>query len=116
VIYVNRLLTEAIDRILELSDTPPVIILQGDHGPGAHLDWEIPSDLVVRERYSILNAYLVPEETRSLLYPEITPVNSFRALFDGTFGADLPLLEDRVYFTPEAALYRFLDVTEISSP
>lgn len=114
--YLDRLLTVAIDEILQRSDTPPIMIIQGDHGPGAHLDWDTMTEPVVHERYSILNAYLFPDDSRALLYPSITPVNSLRVLFRGHFGAELPLLEDRVYFSQGGALYRFVDATGIAGP
>jgi hypothetical protein len=37
--YINRLLLEIVPTILRNSKRPPVIILQGDHGPGSKLDW-----------------------------------------------------------------------------
>jgi hypothetical protein len=42
----------------------------------------------------ILNAYFLPGEGAAGLYPSITPVNTFRLIFDVYFGADLELLED----------------------
>jgi hypothetical protein len=59
-------------------------------------------------RMSILNAYYVNEETKKDLYETITPVNSFRIIFNHYFGTNYPLLEDLSYhaygeaeFTPE---------------
>jgi len=114
--YLNQLLMTAIDEILQKSDTTPIIILQGDHGPGAYLDWNTMDERSVYERFSMLNAYLFPEDSQDLLYPGITPVNSFRALFAGHFGAETPLLEDRVYFSEGGSLYRFVDATDVGVP
>lgn len=116
VTYINRLLMDAIDEVLDRSETRPIIILQGDHGPGAYLDWNAMDERSICERFGILNAYLFPEGSRELLYPSISPVNSFRALFAGDFGAETPLLEDRIYSTEGGSLYRFVDVTDIASP
>ena len=33
------------------------------------------------------------------LYPTITPVNSFRMIFNGYFGQNLPLLEDVSFYS-----------------
>ena len=46
----------------------------------------------------ILDAYYVSDEARADLYPEITPVNSFRVLFNHYFDADYPYLEDLSYY------------------
>jgi hypothetical protein len=46
----------------------------------------VPSDLGRLERMLILNAYYLPEACRQTLYPETTPVNSFRAVFDACLG------------------------------
>jgi hypothetical protein len=65
-----------------------VIILQGDHGSPRAKGWEM----------TILNAYYLPDaQGRSRLYPSISPVNSFRVIFNAYFGADLPLLPDKAY-------------------
>jgi hypothetical protein len=35
-----------------------------------------------------------------ILYPSISPVNSFRVVLDSYFAQNLPLLEDQSYFGP----------------
>jgi hypothetical protein len=110
-IYINSLLIEAIQEILAESDRPPVIIVQGDHGPGAYFAWESLENTQLEERMGILNAYYFPGGDRGLLYPTITPVNSFRVLLNRYFGFDLPLLEDRSYFSPWSEPYDFVDIT-----
>ncbi len=111
VTFINSQVEKTVDRILALSKTPPVIILQGDHGSGTQLIWESPERSNVKERFSILNAYYFPGGDNGLLYPTITPVNTFRVLMNRFFNASLPLLEDRSYFATWTRPYDFTDVT-----
>jgi hypothetical protein len=63
-----------------------------------------------------LNAIHLPTGETGL-YPGITPVNTFRVVFNQVFGAELPLLEDRVLFSQYSRPYDFQDVTDsIDSP
>lgn len=110
--FINQKLKEAINSILDRSATPPVIIIQGDHGPGAHYDMLKLNDSCLTERYSILNAYYFPDGDYELLYSEITPVNSFRVVLNQYFGADLDLLADKSYFAGWLSPYLFTDVTD----
>jgi hypothetical protein len=43
----------------------------------------------------ILNAYLVPDAMRRKLRPDMSPVNSFRLLFDECFGEHFDLLPEK---------------------
>jgi hypothetical protein len=100
--YVTSRAHEVIQSILSTSDIPPVIILQADHGPGLGMGQP--------ERTAILNAILIREDCRSMLYPSITPVNTFRVVFNCYFDAELPLVEDEVYWSkwPRESAYEFL--------
>jgi hypothetical protein len=95
--FVNTKLLEMIDTILAESETPPIIILQGDHGP-----WLQPDP----QRFFILNAYYLPDN-KTELYPTISPVNSFRVVFNDYFGANYDMLKDTTYFSPVPKLYNF---------
>lgn len=86
--FVNRKIREAVDAILEQSERPPVIVIQADHGPG---------EFSRSVSFGILNAYYLPGYPRTALYPSITPVNSFRVIFNAYFDTDYALLPDRVY-------------------
>lgn len=87
--YLNQRILSIIKQILQNSDTPPVIIIQGDHG--SHRTGLKDGDT------PILNAYYLPGNGKDKLYPTISPVNSFRLVLDTYLGADLPLLPDKTY-------------------
>ena len=101
VAFVNHRVLQAVKAILEASTVEPIIILQGDHGA---------TGVTSEDRMKILNAYYLPEGGGEEIYPEISPVNTFRVVFNRYFGGDLPLLEDRSYFSPVERLFRFEEV------
>ena len=98
VAYVNQRMIPMLKAIIANSEVPPVIIVQGDHGPNSFTH---------HDRMSILNAYYLPGSDQKLLYDTISPVNSFRVVFDTHFGGNYPLLEDRSYFTISREPYEF---------
>lgn len=109
--YVNRKLERVIDSLLANSPAPPVIIIQGDHGPGSQLVWDSPGQTCLWERTPILNAYYLPGEGGRTLYPSISPVNSFRVVLNTYFSAGLPLLPDNTYFTSHDLERQVIDIT-----
>ena len=121
----NRLVEECIDRLIAESDVPPVIILQSDEGPypdfAEGFTWTETegSDLDLRVKSGILSCYYLPGVDAGILYPSITPVNSFRVVFNLYFGTNLELLPDKYYYWYPGQPYRFIDVTDrlnISTP
>lgn len=110
--YLNTQLQTTIRRIIADSPRPPVIIVQGDHGPELGLSFESLNETNVKQRYSILNAYLFPNGGNANLYDSITPVNSFRVLFNHYFGTSYPLLEDKSYYTSSRMVYDFEPIPE----
>jgi len=120
-IFANSKVKALIDELLSSSEVPPIIILQADEGPlplRYELDednfrWEEATEAELREKMGILNAYYLPDVDTSVLYPSITPVNSFRVVFNLYFGADFELLEDKSYvFHSGRYPYKFIDVTD----
>lgn len=93
--YLNTRVKAVVDAILAESDTPPVIILQGDHG--APRTWEIKGDT------AILNAYYFPQQVSEQLYATISPVNTFRIVFNQYFNGQFALLADRSYRLDKAS-------------
>lgn len=84
-IYISSRMMEIVPKIIANSSTPPIIVIQGDHGP------TVASR--PRSRMSNLNVYFLPGATTSL-YSTITPVNTFRVIFNQYFGQSLQYLDD----------------------
>jgi hypothetical protein len=57
----------------------------------------------------ILNAYYFPGGNDDL-YPTITPVNTFRLIFNKYFDQDYPLLEDKALYSAYDIPYNYVEV------
>jgi hypothetical protein len=98
--YLNNRILSIVQQIIANSDTPPVIILQGDHG--SHRTGLEAGDT------PILNAYYLPGDAAGALYPTISPVNSFRVVFNAYLDAKMPLLPDESYLSEYVSPYHFI--------
>jgi len=98
VTYLNSRLIPLLGKIISNSSAPPIIILQGDHGG---------LDTSVEDRMAILNAYYLPEAGGWLLYENISPVNTFRLVFNHYFGGTYDLLPDTSYFSVYKYPYQY---------
>jgi len=83
--YLNPQIIEIVRNIIERSDTDPIIILEGEHGPYGLYGT------------SPLIAIYLPGDGRTQLYPTISLVNTFRVIFNAYFGTNFSLLEDHSY-------------------
>lgn len=117
VAYVNSRLEKLVERIIEHSETPPVIVIQADHGSGFIHDFNLyldkpPCDEFLRKQMCIFSALRLPGKGQDKVYDSITPVNTFRVIFNRCFKVEIPLLEDRCYYSNKKTPAVFLDVTE----
>ena len=110
--FVAKNVLDIVDQILATSKTTPIIIFQGDHGSKLKLDQEFLNKTDVNECFPNLNAFLVPPQVRANLYDGITPVNSFRMIFNGLFDDTFAKLPDRSYYSSWTAPFKFIDVTD----
>jgi Sulfatase len=110
--YLNSQVLKTVSAILANSPTPPVIILQGDHGPGLYLDNQSAANTCLYERFSILNAYYLPGKQSVPIPASITPVNTFRLVFNEYFSTRFAQLADKSYFESLARFYTFEDITD----
>jgi hypothetical protein len=67
---------------------------------------------MLKERMSILNAYYLPSGGDKFLYDSISPVNSFRVIFNHYFNAKMGLVPDNLFFSNYEEGYQFIDVTD----
>jgi hypothetical protein len=111
VAYITTRVEQTVNRILSISLTPPIIIIQGDHGPGSHFDSSAASPNDVRERFGILNACYLPENGRGRIGQGITPINTLRAVLDECLGTNLGPIENRSFYSSYAKPYVFVEVT-----
>lgn len=97
-IYISSRMMEIIPRIIANSATPPIIVIQGDHGP------TVASN--PRSRMSIFNAYFLPGAKTSVP-ATITPVNTFRIILNEYFGQKLEVLDDVSFYSDYTDPFNF---------
>jgi hypothetical protein len=107
VTYINQRISAVVDLILRNSPKSPIIVIQGDHGPA-------PFDVIER-RTKNLNAYYFPDNFEGL-YPTITPVNTFRLIFNKYFGQKYPILEDRSLYSAYDVPYNYEEIPNDCKP
>jgi hypothetical protein len=100
VAFANTQLLEIVKAILKKSAAPPVIIIQGDHA--------YPKDPGHRMR--ILNAYYLPGIGRDDIPATITPVNTFRVIFNHYFSSHYDYLPDRSFFSKSEQMLSFQEI------
>ncbi len=116
--FVNKKAKLMIDKIIANSASPPIIIVQGDHGPASLIysdkshGWNNPSQEQLKERTKILSAYYLPGKKNVGLYPSITPVNSFRLIFNAYFKTNFKTLPDKTFYSIYKTPYLFNEITD----
>ncbi|HEX6139966.1 MAG TPA: hypothetical protein VF013_05805 [Candidatus Limnocylindria bacterium] len=121
--WANGRVLQAIDHLLDVpSGQEPIIILQADEGPWPpafsrdqkHFQWLDATPDEIAWKFGILNALYLPgtDAEAAGVTARLSPVNEFRVVFDAFFGADLPLLPDVTYLSPDYDhLYDFVPYT-----
>ena len=110
--YLNQAVLDAVDEILAASEGPVVIVLQSDHGDRKFIDFDEPTSAGVDARSAILNAIYYSDGNYESLYQSVTPVNTFRLIFNHWFGTEYPLLPDRTFFHEPSVSTPFNEVPE----
>lgn len=112
--FINKKVAQVVSLIASNRTRPVCIVIQGDHGSS----FESPQTEreYFRERFSILNAVRLPQETSRFkanqLYDSISSVNTFRVIFNAVFGANLPLLPDRSFYSVRNDPFNWKEVTD----
>lgn len=94
-IFTNKKIIDMVDSLLQRSEVPPVIIIQSDHGQRGTAPHNRSYRMDVgRSWEDIFNGYFLPgaADAYKELHPAMSPVNSFRLVFNTYFHTDFPLL------------------------
>lgn len=102
--FVNQQIMKITDNLLTAEKNRPIIIIQSDEGPRG-----ISGEAALKIHAGILNAYYLPRKGRKYLYPTITPVNTFRVLFNQLFNTSYELLTDDTFILENN---KFINVTD----
>jgi hypothetical protein len=92
VMYANRVITELVEWIKLHNKNNTIIIIEGDHGFR-----DLPPSMD-RFHFPNFNAIYFPDNEYNQFYPQMSPVNTFRIVFNHYFGLNLPLLKDSSIF------------------
>jgi hypothetical protein len=119
--FIDGKLRELVDAILERSSPPPIIVIQGDHGPASawlqfwqrNHRWNTRDPQVYRERLTVLNAIHLSGGEESPFYDGVSLVNTFRLILNHDFGGRLAPLPDESFFSEYDAPYGFSNVTRL---
>lgn len=117
VVYASRIIEDLVTHLQAEGRPAPVILIHSDEGPfpsfKAGVPWQEQPHDRLRIKTAILNAYYLPKGDDGALTDDISPVNTFRVVFNALFGTAFELLPNRVFVSPnDDSLYDFHDVTE----
>ena len=121
IIFANKKLKNMIMEIQKNSGNRAIILLQADEGPYPEkffedhfsFDWRKATNLQMKVKTGILNAYFLPSAGKSPVYPAITPVNTFRLVMNLYFGEQFQLLPDRTFAHEDYQHpYKFFEITD----
>lgn len=110
VAFISKKLKTTITDILARSERPPAIIMHGDHGSRMLMGWKGADNARFSESFPILNSYYLPGVKDAPLYESISPVNTFRVVFNGYFGSNYKLLRDRCFYSTRDKRDKFREI------
>ena len=107
-VFISKKLEQTVKEIIANSKNPPIIIIQSDHGayipeprnpkkPDNYPD-ERASDTSLRAALKNFSAYYLPGKNKRVLPNDMSPVNTFRLVFDQYFGTGYGLLGNKSYY------------------
>jgi hypothetical protein len=110
--WANTRVLQVLDHLLDVPPgQEPIIALEADEGPWPDrfiadqhgFPWLEARPDEIQEKFGILNALHLPgvDPASVGFTDDVSPVNTFRIIFNAAFGTDLPLLENTTYLSPD---------------
>jgi hypothetical protein len=97
-------------RFMNTRKRPSLIVVHGDHGPGSAYSHESLSKTDPRERFPIFMGLQLGPGDRGIS-DDLSPVNTFRLMFNAHFGSTYELLPNRSFYASWKAPYRLVEVS-----
>jgi len=120
--YVNKMLLKSLEKVINNSDNPAIIVIQGDHGPRSAIALKSLNILQLddeenkkglQENFRVLNAIYTPKDISSFNKKNFSIVNTFRILLNEYFGLKLNILEDKSFISTHEDPYNLKEITEL---
>ena len=110
--FTNKKVKQFITKVLDESETPPIIILFSDHGTMLNFDNDVITEDYIFERMSNIMYVYLPDQNYNLLENGFSHINLLRMISNSYLDQKLPYLEQKYYFSDDKKPYRWLDVTD----
>ncbi len=115
----NKKLKAMIDLIFEKSKIEPVIILQADEGPHPiksplpkDNDWKNADKTALEEKFKIFSSIYLPGVDKNLIPRDLSPVNTFRLIFNNYFGGNFEYLPNKTFiFSDQGHIFDYKEIT-----
>ena len=116
-VFLNGKIKSFVDIAVNSRGGNSVIILQSDEGPYPvqyesnkdSFDWTTVDYPLVSQKMAILNAIYFSDGNYEILKNGLSPVNTFRIIFNRFLGQNLPLLPDRYYLGNMSQPYNLIE-------
>ena len=97
--YANSLIKEIVSYIKQHNKRNTIIIIEGDHGFRSFVNgtnWFARTPDSLKNNYFLpnFNAIYFPDSNYSKVYDHISPINTFRIVFDQFYNQNFPMLKD----------------------
>ena len=105
--FINKRIINLVNTILS-QQNESIIIIQGDTGSSILNDPSI--DNHIKKRLSILYAIHVPYTDEKMNYDDISPVNTYRMVFNHYFKTNLEILDNQYYWNDDNQIKDITDM------
>jgi hypothetical protein len=110
--YLNDGISRVAQAIVNRPSRPAIVLIHSDHGPGLELDFESVAGTNMHERMSVLAAVRFPDAETPPFDDCVSLVNVYRTVINRALRTQLPMLNNRSYFSTWSKPFAFVDVTD----